>query len=192
MPSGFYKRIIKRGGWKLSQKVKDKMSKSRMGHLGYNKGKKMGPRSEETKRKISLAHKGRIHTLESRKNMSVAHLGQKSYFKGKKRLNIQGEKHGAWKGGITPINNKIRGSLEGKLWQDSVKNRDGNTCWKCGENRISKLTVHHILNFSSHPELRFAIDNGITLCKPCHKLFHKIYGYKNNSREQLIEFLNQK
>ena len=37
---------------------------------------------------------------------------------------------------------------------------------------------------------RFAIDNGITLLEEVHKEFHKIYDKKNNTREQLKEFLN--
>lgn len=100
------------------------------------------------------------------------------------------EKSKNWKGGITPINNQIRGSLEYKLWSDSVWNRDGNCCQKCGEHRISKLVAHHILNFSSHIELRFAIDNGITFCRPCHKAFHQKYNVRNNTREQINEFLS--
>ncbi len=100
-----------------------------------------------------------------------------------------GSLHPQWKGGITPVNNTIRGSLEYKLWQDSVKNRDGNCCTKCGDTRISRLMAHHILNFSSNPELRFAIDNGITFCRPCHKAFHKKYTVRNNSRAQINEFL---
>ena len=85
----------------------------------------------------------------------------------------------------------IRGSLEYKLWQDSVLNRDNNTCQKCGYNFVSKLVAHHILNFSKWVELRFAIDNGITLCRNCHKEFHLKYKKTNNSREQVLEFIKQ-
>jgi len=51
------------------------------------------------------------------------------------------------------------------------------------------LVAHHIQNFAQFPELRFAIDNGITLSKQAHNEFHKRYGRKNNNREQLDEFL---
>jgi hypothetical protein len=55
-----------------------------------------------------------------------------------------------------------------------------------------KLVAHHILNFSSHLELRFSIDNGIVFCKNCHREFHKIYWTENNTLEQVLEFINKK
>ena len=66
--------------------------------------------------------------------------------------------------------------------------RDNWTCQKY-KTRGVKLHPHHILNFSSHPELRFDKDNGITLSEKAHWEFHKKYGCENNTREQLIEFL---
>jgi hypothetical protein len=128
-------------------------------------------------------------TKKARKKMSDAKKGKKLTEDHKKKLGLKREKNPNWKGGITPINQKIRGSLEYKLWQDSVKNKDGNFCQKCGENRVSKIMAHHILNFSKYIELRFAIDNGITFCRNCHKEFHKKHGFRNNTREQLKEFL---
>jgi hypothetical protein len=54
-----------------------------------------------------------------------------------------------------------------------------------------KLHPHHIQNFAKFPELRFAIDNGITLSDKAHWEFHKKYGKHNNNREQMKEFLIQ-
>ena len=55
--------------------------------------------------------------------------------------------------------------------------------------RGGDLQVHHINNFAEFEELQTSIENGITLSKQAHKEFHKKYGYKNNTLEQLIEFL---
>jgi len=73
-----------------------------------------------------------------------------------------------------------------------IRNRKGGyngyTCQKIGI-KGGHLVAHHIQNFAQFPELRFAIDNGITLSKQAHNEFHKRYGRKNNNREQLDEFL---
>ena len=82
-----------------------------------------------------------------------------------------------------------RGRIEYRLWREAVFARDGWICQKCKEKGIY-LHPHHILNFSIWVGFRFAIDNGITFCQNCHKLFHKKYGVKNNTKEQLEEFLN--
>jgi len=114
---------------------------------------------------------------------------QVAWNKGIEYFAIKGDKNSNWKGGITSESMKIRNSLEAKLWRDAVFARDGYICQKTGI-KGGKLVVHHILNFSSNPELRFAIDNGITLSLKSHIEFHKKYGNKNNTREQLNEFLN--
>ena len=88
--------------------------------------------------------------------------------KGKPFPQVAGEKNNFWKGGITPLNKKIRNSLDYKLWRESVFERDDYTCQNCLE-KGGELHAHHILSFSQFPELRFAINNGITLCKECYK-----------------------
>lgn len=113
--------------------------------------------------------------------------------KGRKCPQLSGDNNNFWKGGVSKINRtereNVMGSIEYKLWHDSVFARDGYTCQKYGT-RGGDLHAHHIQNFSSHPELRFAIDNGVTFSKKAHKEFHKKYGNKYNTKEQLIEFLS--
>ena len=83
-----------------------------------------------------------------------------------------GENNPNWKGGIVPINLKIRASDEFKSWRKSVFERDDYTCQDCGKRSKKGMTVilhaHHIRPFAKFPELRFEIDNGQTLCKNCH------------------------
>lgn len=72
-----------------------------------------------------------------------------------------------WRGGKTEANKLIRNSKEYSLWRTAVFERDNFTCIWCKE-RGGKLEADHIKPFASFPELRFAIDNGRTLCKKCH------------------------
>lgn len=169
-----------KGKYKHSEEAKRRMSEAHKGirHTEEskkkiseaNKGKK---RSEESKKKMSDKRKGRKHTEETKRKMSDAHKGEN---------NIN------WKGGISKENESIRTSHEYKLWRKACKERDNFICQKTGISG-GRLEVHHIHNFADYPELRLAIDNGITLSKKAHKDFHKIYGKKNNTKEQLLEFL---
>lgn len=66
---------------------------------------------------------------------------------------------------------RLRKSKEYKAWRNSVFKRDGCSCTKCGTE--TELNAHHIKPFSLYPELRFCLDNGLTLCKNCHIELHK-------------------
>jgi hypothetical protein len=91
--------------------------------------------------------------------------------------NHSGENHWNWKGGITPANVLIRNSYVYHKWRKSVYARDYWTCQDCGLKCKKKdIVAHHIKSFEEHPELRFYISNGITLCRSCHKKRHKEIG----------------
>ena len=62
---------------------------------------------------------------------------------------------------------KERGGPLHKQWSKAVKNRDN---WKCkvADNCSGKVVAHHILTWKEHPELRYKINNGITLCHVHH------------------------
>jgi 5-methylcytosine-specific restriction endonuclease McrA len=79
----------------------------------------------------------------------------------------KGKKHHNWRGGITPINQQIRHSFEANEWRTMVFGRDGFACQMCFR-KGGYLNAHHIKPFAKYPELRFEIDNGITLCEECH------------------------
>jgi len=79
-----------------------------------------------------------------------------------------GEKSHFWRGGVSSVNQVIRHSAEYRLWRESVFRRDNFTCQSCNKHG-GKLNADHIKPFSLFPELRFAIDNGLTLCVPCHR-----------------------
>lgn len=150
-------------------------------------------RTKETKRKMKANHKGmsgKKHSKKTRDKIKKAKKGKLLSEKHKRKLSKahQGEKNPFWKGGISPKNKIIRRSIEFRLWRETVFARDNWTCQKYGI-KGCKLHPHHIQNFAEFPELRFAIDNGITFSEKAHKEFHKKFGKRNNTKEQLIEFL---
>jgi 5-methylcytosine-specific restriction endonuclease McrA len=51
-------------------------------------------------------------------------------------------------------------------WRKAVYARDHFRCRLCG--RADDLNAHHIKTWASCPALRFAVGNGITLCRVCH------------------------
>ena len=75
-----------------------------------------------------------------------------------------------------------------KKWRIGVYKRDLFICQKCFQ-KGKYLNGHHIESWGSCPELRLDEKNGITFCADCHKEFHHIYGYGNNTVQQLEEFL---
>ena len=153
------------------------------GHIPWSKGKKRGPHTEEWKKNMRIKILGLKRSEETKNKMR----GINNYFYGKhhSKETIEkviasnkrrvGIKSARWKGGVTPENVKIRHSIDNDLWRNSVFARDNYTCQKTGQIG-GKLRVHHIKNFAQYPELRFAIDNGITLSDKAHIQFHKIYG----------------
>ena len=157
-------------GHKHSEETKKKMSLAK-------KGK---PLSEERKRNLikahSEAHKGKPFSEEHKKRLSEAHRGKPLSEEHRKKISmaLKGENSPGWKGGVAFENHRIRCGIEFRLWREAVFARDNWTCQKCGK-RGGKLHPHHIKNFAEYPELRFAIDNGITLCVKCHKTFHSKY-----------------
>ena len=71
----------------------------------------------------------------------------------------------------------LRFTPEYKKWRESIFERDNYTCRQCGKHG-GKLNAHHIMPFALFPQLRFAIDNGISLCEDCHKRLHQSERHK--------------
>lgn len=142
-----------------ANKGKGPSKKAILASVAARIGKKQSP---ETVSKRVASRAGYKHSPETRKKISESHIKNR-------------EKQWNWKGGITPINKSIRRSVEFKLWREAVFKRDGYKCVWCGLTFVKGVTgnvvLHpdHIKPFAYYPELRFAIDNGRTLCEKCHR-----------------------
>lgn len=75
-----------------------------------------------------------------------------------------------------------------KEWVRAVYERDKYTCQCCGDNTGHNLNAHHLDGYNWCREKRTDVSNGVTLCEKCHTNFHKIYGFRNNTKEQYAEF----
>jgi len=95
--------------------------------------------------------------------------------------NQTGPENNNWKGGITNTNQKRRNDPRLLEWRKLVFERDHFTCQKCGSKGF--LQAHHIIPFSEDFSKAFDIENGLTVCVPCHEKIHgKFIGkFKQNS-----------
>lgn len=78
--------------------------------------------------------------------------------------------------------------LNYRRWFKSVFRRDNYTCQCCGKHG-TRINAHHLDGYDWCEEKRLDIDNGVTLCEECHKEFHHLYSYGNNTKEQFEEFI---
>lgn len=83
---------------------------------------------------------------------------------------MSGEKNGRWIKDRTLLkdDHKDRGGQLHREWSNNVKNRDKWTCRIADVKCNGRLEAHHILSWSEFPELRYQINNGITLCHTHH------------------------
>lgn len=166
--------------------------------------------SENHKKKISLSNKKIIHTEEWNKKVSKSNIGKKmsniartkmSLARKGKVSNSRG-KH--WKLseeikkriGDAVRNrpkkdrnllkrygdaNRDRRSSAYSYWRLEVFKRDNYKCKMGNCDCRGKIIAHHILSYTKFPELRFNINNGITLCQFHHPL-------KRKEEQRLIPF----
>lgn len=146
--------------WKLTEENKLNISLAKQGDKNPMYGKTILPQTLEALVKKNKGNKyclGRKATKESIE---------------KRRLSISGPKHFAWIADRTLLVKSDKKHLDGRYrdWMKAVKNRDGWTCRIADDNCNGRLEAHHILRWSKHPELRYEVNNGITLCAFHHPL----------------------
>jgi hypothetical protein len=141
--------------------------------------------------------KGFKPTEQHLKNLSLSHLGQKAWNKGMKmddkfrekcrarqlgkfvrseegkrsfKQKMSGQNHWRWTEDRSEVDlNKRRWCTKECIeWREPVFLRDGHKCKIANEDCCADVEAHHILSWREYPELRFNINNGITLCRTHH------------------------
>lgn len=105
-------------------------------------------------------------TNKSRKFNPAMHKKHSEWMKGR----YVGDKNPNWRGAKVDPNTRLRASYPSKEWSLAVRARDGHKCVDCG--KTGKLHAHHVKPWKTHPELRFDVENGKTLCPVCHQHAH--------------------
>ena len=149
--------VTRKKGWKLSDKVKEKMSiiAKRNGYGKWMKGKK-SPISVNRKisktmkqyrsehcnsiKKLCLTCSKEISVFNCRKHITkFCSFKCKGIYMSKHRL---GKNNSCWRGGITSLSKLIRCLDESTKWRKSVFQRDNFTCQICNI-KGGKLHAHH-------------------------------------------------
>ncbi len=125
--------------------------------------------SEETKRKIGLAHRGKKHSEKAKKKMSRSAMGKKLSDKTRSKIgkwsrgfirtqehcrkiseSRRGKNNPNWRGGRTTLKQIIRHCQEYKQWRKAVFERDNYTCQRpgCGKRGGFLNADHFVMSFS--------------------------------------------
>ncbi len=133
------------------------VSKSLKGKNPWNKG---------IKTNLIPANKGKIgmyhHTSESIEKIRTSSTGR-TY------VGLRGENNPRWIQDRTKLaKRQQRNDSSYREWRQQVWLRDNFTCKIGNQDCCGRIEAHHILGWSSHPELRYQPNNGITLCHAHH------------------------
>ena len=94
--------------------------------------------------------------------------GDVSWTKGMKGY-FAGEKHYKWKFDRTQLaKRQERNDVAYQEWRKQVWQRDNFKCKMANSDCNGRIEAHHILGWTEFPELRYNLNNGITLCHAHH------------------------
>lgn len=109
---------------------------------------------------VGLSNRGNKHNLgrklseEHKRKIGFAHTGEKNHKWIKDRTKL--------------VKRQKRGDSAYCYWRKEVWLRDNFKCKIANPDCVGRIEAHHILSWSDFPELRYQINNGITLCHAHH------------------------
>jgi endogenous inhibitor of DNA gyrase (YacG/DUF329 family) len=171
--------------------------RGKIGSIPYNKGKKspeisrgkIGKKRPDMIGSTKGFKKGNIPFNKNTKGIMKSNIGSFKkgtipHNKGKHFPQVSGSKNKNWKNGITPLMENIRKSLEYKEWRLKIYERDRFLCQMPNCDKTERIiNAHHVIKFSDIIDKYniktleeaigclglWDINNGIILCKKCHK-----------------------
>lgn len=142
---------------------------------GQKRGRMSSPHTPERAKRMSdgVKRAWARKTPEEKFELGKRHRGPNNY---------------RWKGGDGNLNRLIRHTFRYKEWRDAVFRKNNYTCTDCGK-RGGPLHAHHMIPFKDIIDLfeirtieqailskeLWDLDNGFTLCEPCHDRTHENY-----------------
>lgn len=167
----------------LGRKWTDSMREKIMWHFKNNPN--MGTKNKLVPKERREKQRQTMKVIAKERNYGKWMIGKTPSLENlqKRSAKMRGEKHWNWKGGRFPLNKSIIKCLSYKLWRNAIFERDNFTCQNCGKKGVF-FHPHHIKGVSQILEeykikdlesalkckFLWDINNGVTLCRECHKL----------------------
>jgi len=164
----------------ISKETKDKMSKAKRGFQPWNKGL-TNVYSEESKKNMGIKN---IGSIPHNKGLEMPHDQKVKLSCANRSIDIED-----FKDFSTPINRKERNQFSDSGLREQCFKNANYTCDITGKIGC-ELNAHHLESWHSNEDKRFDINNLVCISKEMHDEFHRIYGRKDNTKEQYQEFKN--
>lgn len=115
---------------------------------------------------------GKPYRLRSKTHINRSHYCSVECRQNDWKIKMIGENSPNYKGGICKERHLAMSRQDYKDWRKAVFERDNYTCQVCGSKVSNTLNAHHIKPYKDYPKLRLDVNNGITVCKKCHRKIH--------------------
>ena len=153
-----YKVKLKKGYKTYFQKKSDKFCSQKCYHSNAKGKPLMGYNLVRSRQDIKKAILARKNNPEVR-----------SRWIAKMKEVTLGSKNPAWVSDRSKlVNQDERNCFDYVQWAKSVRIRDEYKCRIFNKDCKGRIEVHHILSYREYPELRYQINNGVTLCHAHH------------------------
>jgi len=133
----------------------------------------LGKKRPDIVERLRVANLGKKHSEEHIKNQKESR-SRNGWWKNPEETKIKiglansGEKNARWIKDREIVKRNLRNDPGYQQWHKEVKKRDKGKCRINNKDCSGYCEVHHILSWSEYPELRYNINNGITLCQAHH------------------------